>query len=261
MTDINRNVAATLKVCGPAILTHENMVQQIITILGAIIGRSHPCQTDMGDEEYLEEQESAEYDWLVIDTAFDVLIGLANALGSQFGEVWKVFEKSIMKFASSQEAGERLTAVGTIAECIRGMGNAITPYTSSTLKLLLHRLSDEDSETKSNTAYALGLLYLHSSDSATYLPSYNTVLQKLEPMLHVSQDQSKTQVTRILDNAAGCVCRMIMAHPDKVPLGEVLPILLSSLPLKEDYEENKPIYDCLVGLCKFSSLPASNVFC
>lgn len=258
VTDINRNVAATLKVCGPAILTHENMIEQVTTILGAMISRSHPCQLDMGDDEDVEEEgESAEYDWLVIDTAFDVLIGLATALGEQFGELWRIFEKPVMKYASSPEASERLTAVGTIAECTRGMGNSVTPYTSSLLKLLLHRLSDEDSETKSNAAYAVGLLALNSTDAAAYLPSYNKILQKLEPMLQLTPEQSQSPATRILDNAAGCVCRMIMAHPDKVPLGEVLPVLLSSLPLKEDYEENKPIYDCLVGLCKLHLLSVS----
>lgn len=254
VTDINRNVAATLRVCGPAILTHENMIEQVTTILGAMISRGHPCQLDIGDEEEIEDQgESAEYDWLVVDTAFDVLIGLATALGEQFGELWKIFEKPVMKYASSQEASERLTAVGTIAECARGMGSSVTPYTSKILKLLIHRLSDEDSETKSNAAYAVGLLLLNSTDPAAYLPSYNTILQKLEPMLHTSE-KPQTPATRILDNAAGCVCRMIMAHPDKVPLNDVLPVLLSSLPLKEDYEENKPIYDCLVGLCKSSTL-------
>lgn len=225
------------------------MLQQVTSIVGALITRSHPCLLDMGDDEDVDEQEeSSEYDWLVIDTAFDVLIGLSTALGENFGELWKIFEKPCLKLASAQEPAERMTAVGTIAECIRGMGSAVTPFTATLLKLLLHRLSDEDHETKSNASYAIGLLVLHSSDSATYLPSYNTILQKLEPMLRAENGQS---VTRTLDNAAGCVCRMIMAHPDKVPLGDVLPALLSILPLKEDFEENKPIYDCLVGLCKF----------
>lgn len=236
------------------------MIEQLTTILGALISRTHPCQTDMGDEDDMAEGESAEYDWLVIDTAFDVLSGLSTALGPEFGELWKIFEKPIMKYASSPEASERLTAVGTIAECIRGMGSAITPFTTSTLKLLLHRLSDEDAETKSNTAYALGLLFLNSTDSAVYLPSYNSVLAKLEPMLQ-HQSSSSGPATRILDNAAGCVCRMIMAHHDKVPHDQVLPVLVSILPLKEDFEENKPIYDCIVGLCKFTQILVSELVC
>jgi len=146
-----------------------------------------------------------------------------------------------MKFASSQTHFERSTAIGVVAECTANMGNAITPFTDALLKLLLHRLSDEDPETKSNAAYATGLLVFHSGDSATYLPSFDTILTKLEPLL-------RTQHARTLDNACGCVSRMIMAHQDKVPVDEIMPIIVGQLPLKEDYEENKPIFECITGL-------------
>jgi len=39
-----------------------------------------------------------------------------------------------------------------------------------------------------------------------------------------------------------------MAHQDKIPLDGILPALVELLPLKEDYEENKPIYECISGL-------------
>ena len=219
-------------------------MERVTSILASIITKSHPCQQDMGDDddhEDLEEEESSEYDWLVIDTALDVVIGLSMALGGQFTEVWKIFQKPIMKFASSATNFERSTAIGVIAECTSNMGDAVTPYTDTLLKLLLHRLSDEDPETKSNAAYAVGLLIFHSTNSAAYLSSYNTILTKLEPLLH-------TEHARTLDNACGCVSRMIMAHPDKVPINDIMEIIVEKLPLKEDYEENKPIFECITGL-------------
>lgn len=239
-----------MKLCGPAILTQESFAERTTTILSSIITRSHPCQQDLGDDddhEDLEDEESSEYDWLVIDTAMDVIIGLSTALGNQFSELWKVFQKPVMKFASSQTNYERSTAIGVIAECTANMGSGVSPFTSVLLKLLLHRLSDEDPETKSNAAYATGLLVFHSIDSATYLPSYNTILTKLEPLL-------QTQHARTLDNASGCVSRMIMAHQDKVPVDDIMPVLVGLLPLKDDYEENKPIFDCITGLCKYLDL-------
>lgn len=242
VTEINRNVAAALKVCGPAILGQKNMMEQIITALASVITRSHPCQQDLGDEDEDQHVEgSSEWDWLVIDTGLDVIIGLAAALGPQFGEVFKVFAKPIMKLVSSQEAIERSTAVGVLAECTQHMGNAVTPYTKDLLPALLHRLSDEDKETKSNAAYAVGQLCLNSTDSATYLPAYGQIMTKLEPLLHI-------QGSRLQDNAAGCICRLIMAHPDNVPLADVLPVMVGLLPLKEDYEENKPVYECIAKL-------------
>jgi hypothetical protein len=221
VTDINRNVAATLKACGPAILAQESFAQRCTTILAAIVTRSHPCQRDLGDDE--EDRTD---------------------IGEE--EVWKIFQKPVMKFASSQTNFERSTAVGVVAECTAHMGAGVTPYTPVLLKLLLHRLSDEDPETKSNAAYAIGLLVYHSTDSAAYLPSYNTILSKLEPLL-------QTQRARTLDNACGCVSRMIMAHQDKVPVDDIIPVLVDLLPLTEDYEENKPIFECITGLCELCS--------
>lgn len=221
-----------------------NFMEQTVTVLGTIVTRSHPSQQDLGDEDEDQEVEgSSEWDWLIVDTALDVVIGLAAALGTQFAELWKIFEKPILKFISSQEPLERSTAVGVVAECIAYMGSSVTPYTTDLLRPLLHRLSDEDQETKSNAAYATGQLVLHSEDSNTYLQSYPNILAKLEPLLRMND-------ARLKDNGAGCVSRMILAHPDHVPISEVLPALVDLLPLKEDYEENKPVYQCLRKLCE-----------
>ncbi|KAH6640188.1 armadillo-type protein [Chaetomium tenue] len=243
VTEINRNVAATLKACGPAILAQEDFVKEVVTVISTIITRSHPCQQDLGDEDEEQEVEgSSEYDWLVIDTGLDVVIGLAVALGPGFSELWKIFEKPIMRFAASESENiERSTGVGVIAECAANMEAAVTPYTEKLLKLLLKRLSDTDPETKSNAAYATGQLILNSTDTNTYMPHYGTILQKLEPMLQV-------QEARIKDNAAGCISRMTMAHPDQIPLGDVLPALVGLLPLKDDFEENSPVYECILKL-------------
>jgi HEAT repeat protein len=240
VTEINRSVASTLKATGPSVLGQKAMMEQIVTVLGTIITRCHHCQQDLGDEDENQDdvQGSSEWDWLIIDTALDVLIGLAAALGTQFAEIWKVFQKPILKFISSNEHIERSTAVGVVAECIAYMGSAVTPYTSTLLPPLLHRLSDEDQETKSNTAYAIGQLVYHSGDEATYLPSFPQILRGLEPLLQI-------QAQRLQDNAAGCLCRMILSNPGQVPIPEVLPALVDLLPLKEDYEENKPVYQCL----------------
>ncbi|KAF2463063.1 ARM repeat-containing protein [Lindgomyces ingoldianus] len=245
VTDINRDVAATLKLCGPAVLMTQDgtavpdMAQQLLSI----ISKRHPCQQDLGDEgdeDILEE--SSEYDWLVIETAMEVITCLSVALGPSFGELWKIFEKPVMKYASSQEPTERSAAVGTIAECVGNMADACTPYTTTLLKLLLHRLSDEDPETKSNAVYGVGLLCEKSANETEILKSYPTIFSKLEPLID-AQDQA-----RLLDNTAGCVSRLISKHPDKIPIAEVLPRLLQLLPLREDYEENKPIFSMVVKL-------------
>jgi hypothetical protein len=219
----------------------------------AILTKRHPCQQDLGADEFEDTlEESSEYDWLVVDTALDCVVALSAALGPAFGELWKVFEKIIVKYASSQEAAERCAAVGCIAECIGHMEGGVTPYTDKLMTALVRRLTDEDPDTKANAMYGAGLLCEKSDNVQLVTGKYNTILSKLEPVL---QDASSGEGSkRLLDNAAGCVGRMIRRHPGNVPLEEVLPRLIELLPVKEDYQENAPAFRCIVQLCRYSHL-------
>ncbi|KAL8832945.1 MAG: hypothetical protein Q9170_004648, partial [Blastenia crenularia] len=184
---------------------------------------------------------SSEYDWLVIDTALDVLVSLAHVLGPTFAEFYKMVEKHLLRLASGSEAYERSTAVGVLAECIRSMEGAVTPYTSSLFKILMHRLDDEDAGTKSNAVFAIGLLIEKSQDAKEVGRHFNTVLGKLEGFLNMDG-------ARMKDNAAGCAARMVGKYQEKVPLGAVVPALVGVLPLEGDWEENEPVWGCLVQL-------------
>lgn len=256
-------MAETLKLCGPSILTPgaqsttSTPLEQATAALILVLQKQHPCQKDeddLDDEPDSEaiEAESAEYDWLVIETALEVIAGLAAALGQQFGELWKIFETPIMKYASSQERFERSSAVGTIADCVQGMKGGCTPYTQRMMRVLLKRLGDEDAEVKSNAAFGAGLLCEMSGDEREVTSNYGSLLRKLEPLLDASTSNSSKSSddasARLLDNAAGCVARMIRAHPQQVPLDEVLPRLVEILPLKQDYDENEPVFEMIVSL-------------
>jgi hypothetical protein len=208
-----------------------------------IITKKHPCQLEFADEDDDAGEETSEFDWIVVDTALDVVSGMAAALGESFAELWKVFEKTVLRYAGSTESIERATAVGVLAECINGMGAAATQFTPSFLKLLVHRLSDEDPQTKSNAAYAVGRLVEHSN-AGDIVKEFPTILSRLEQCLH--QD-----VSRLQDNATGCLSRMILKHRESVPIKEVLPALVSILPLKNDYEENDPLYRMICQLYKW----------
>lgn len=235
--------------CPPTNTSQSTPLEQVTAAVMLILQRSHPCQKDEDemDEPAVLEGETAEYDWLVIETAMEVVTALATALGSQFAELWKIFESPIVKYCSSQERFERSAAVGTMGECIEAMGSACTPYTSRMFKLLHKRLSDEDPEAKSNAAYGMGLLCLNSDNTKETLPNYNTILGLLEPLLRKTTGASESEA-RLLDNAAGCVSRMIKKSPESVPLEQVLPHLVDLLPLKEDFRENEPVFEMIISL-------------
>ncbi|KAJ5547818.1 hypothetical protein N7513_005052 [Penicillium frequentans] len=245
VADINRNMAENLRFCGPALIADESVLTNVIHQITDIISKKHPCQMEFEDEEETDgPDETSEFDWVVVDTALDVVSGMATALGSSFVELWKVFEKTILRYASSSESLERATAVGVLAECINGMGAAVTPLTSTLLKLLLHRLGDEDPQTRSNAAYAVGRLVEHSEAADEMAKAYPTILSRLEQCLQMD-------VSRLQDNATGCVSRMILRNREAVPTKDVLPVLVNILPLKNDYEENDPLYRMICQLYKW----------
>ncbi|KAF7588713.1 hypothetical protein BBP40_005314 [Aspergillus hancockii] len=245
VADINRNMAENLRYCGPSLVASETNLHNVIQMITDIITKQHPCQLEFGPEdESLEAgEETSEFDWIVVDTGLDVVSGLAAALGESFAELWKVFEKTILRYAGSTESIERATAVGVLAECINGMGAAVTPFTSSFLKLLVHRLADEDPQTRSNAAYAVGRLVERSNATAELVKEYPTILSRLEACLHMD-------VSRLQDNATGCLSRMILKSRESVPIKDVLPALVKLLPLKNDFEENDPLFRMICQLYK-----------
>lgn len=233
-------------------IANENVLQNVVQQLTDLITRKHACQQDFGDDAETEEvmEETSEFDWIVVDRALDVVSGLATALGESFVELWKIFEKPVLRFAGSSENIERATAVGVIAEVITGMKGAVTPLTGRFLPLLIHRLGDEDPQTKSNAAYAIGRL-VEATNAAEIVKEFPTILQKLEPCL-------QQEVSRLPDNATGCLSRMILKHRDSVPVADVLPAIVAILPLKNDFEENEPLYKLVCQLCM---LPPVRSFC
>ncbi|OKL61035.1 hypothetical protein UA08_03285 [Talaromyces atroroseus] len=243
--DLCGNLAENLRYTGPALIADEKVLTSVVQQVTDLINKKHPCQQDFAEDDELQEtmDETSEFDWIVIDRALDVVSGLAAALGPDFPQLWKIFEKSVLRFVSSSENIERATAVGVLAEVITGMKDAVTPLTGRFLPLLLKRLDDEDPQTKSNAAYATGRL-IEATNDASVISHFPTILQKLEPCL-------QQQVSRLPDNATGCLSRMILKQHDKVPVADVLPAIVSILPLKNDYEENEPLYKMIAQLYKW----------
>lgn len=217
-------------------------------MLTAIIKKEHPCQFE-GDEDDVDEAaaaEGSELDWVVIDTALDVVSGMAVALGPDFLRVWPEFEKPVLRFASGSENIERATAVGVLAEVVTGLDDACTPLVEPTLlPMLTRRLGDPDPQTKSNAAYAIGRVVEKAGPDAdaAIASIYPPVLEKLDACLDM-------HVARLPDNSAGCLARMISKHRELVPLPDAVPALLRVLPLRADYQENEPVYRCICQLCK-----------
>lgn len=252
-----------LKNIGPRVILNSENLDQIITQIGSILIKQHRSQAAMEDEvpEDGEDdiEESSEYDAVLIDSAFDVVVQLAASLGTQFTPFFPGFISPIAKFCASNSGPERAAAIGAISEIINAMGAEVSQFTGDLMKILLHSLSDKNTEARSNASYGVGLLCYFSTDSQTILSSYPTILEKLQKLLKKvdkatrisnSNADSDDNNARCLSNACGCVSRMILKHPNNVPVSDVVNVLLNRLPLTDGLEENTPVFELIAELIK-----------
>jgi importin-4 len=78
---------------------------------------------------------------------------------------------------------------------------------------------------------------------------YITLLGALRPMFDVAPDASAAKLNA-RDNAAGAVSRLIIKNVSAVPLDQVLPVIMASLPLRNDFLENRPVFRAIFHLFK-----------
>lgn len=79
-------------------------------------------------------------------------------------------------------------------------------------------------------------LVIDFNTSSFFFRSFHVILQALSGAI-----ASETNAPA-LDNICGAVSRMIVTNHNIVPLAQVLPVLLSHLPLREDMDENDMVH-------------------
>lgn len=230
-----------LKAVKSLIVDEQGHPDAIANAARSVLMQKTACQ--QGDEDDIDESDQqAEFDAMLIEYAGDILPSLATAVGGQiFAPYFAGFLPLLLKKTrKSCSVSDKSFAIGTISEVLLAMGHAIVPFVQHLFPVFMTSLKDEDDEVKSNAIYGLGLLAFYGGDLIT--PHYQTILEALFVIL------SQNQPPRVVDNICGAVSRMVMANRNSLPLEKVFPGLLQCLPLKEDFEENHPVYSCIMEL-------------
>ena len=206
------------------------------------------CQeTDDDDDELdIEVLELAEVDVTVIESAANVIPALGKALGAEaFVEHFRQFSPYIFaKFHPNATVSERSAMVGVLAECVESL-NTFSIQFPDILTIFLNYTTDPDDEVRSNSVFGIGMYASHAVPDV--IAHYPAILQNVSALLTPEQEP------RVVDNAMAAVARMILTSPDSVPLDQILPVLVSNLPLKKDFQENKTIYECISKLVQVNT--------
>lgn len=198
------------------------------------------CQQVESDSD--DEEDDTEHDEVLMDAVSDILPALAKVMGSSFAPVFAKLFEPLMKFAkASRPLQDRTMVVACLAEVAQEMGPPIADYVDVVMPLVLKEMASPEATNRRNAAFCVGELCKNGGECA--LKYYSDVLRGLYPLFGESEPDNAVR-----DNAAGAVARMIMVHPESIPLNQVLPVFLKVLPLKEDHEESMAVYSCICNL-------------
>ncbi|XP_036985322.2 importin-4 isoform X1 [Artibeus jamaicensis] len=222
-------LTGVLRSCGTLTLQPPGRLAELCNMLKAVLQRKTACQDTEEEEE--EEEDQAEYDAMLLEYAGEAIPALAAAAG---GDVFAPFFAGFLplllcKTKQGCTVAEKSFAVGTLAECIQGLGAASAQFVSRLLPVLLSATREADPEVRSNAIFGLGVLAEHGGRPAQ--EHFSKLVGLLLPLL------ARERHDRVHDNICGALARLLMASPTRKPEPQVLAALLHALPLKEDLEE------------------------
>ncbi|XP_011087737.1 importin-4 isoform X1 [Sesamum indicum] len=218
----------------------EPYMPRLVEATLVLLREESSCQLIESDSEI--DDDDKEHDEVLMDAVSDLLPAFAKVMGAQFAPIFSKLFEPLMKFAKqSRPPQDRTMVVATLAEVAQHMGAPIAGYVDAVMHLVLKELGSPEATNRRNAAFCVGELCKNGGNSV--LKYYADVLPRLYPLFGESEPDNAVR-----DNAAGAVARMIMAHPESIPLNQVLPVLLQVLPLKEDYEESTSVYGCICNL-------------
>ncbi|KAL5761370.1 hypothetical protein ACOSP7_017634 [Xanthoceras sorbifolium] len=225
----------------------EPYMSRLVDATLLLLCEESACQQSDDDGD-IDDDDDTEHDEVLMDAVSDLLPAFAKSMGPHFAPVFAKLFDPLMKFAkSSRPLQDRTMVVACLAEVAQDMGAPIASYVDRVMPLVLKELASSEATNRRNAAFCVGELCKNGGEST--LKYYGDILRGLYPLFGESEPDDAVR-----DNAAGAVARMIMVHPQSIPLNQVLPVFLKVLPLKEDREESMAVYTCVSTLV-FSSNP------
>ncbi|CAL1596751.1 unnamed protein product [Knipowitschia caucasica] len=244
-------INSVVKSCKEEVFKNPTRLNEVCTTISDVLKKKTACQDGGCDD---AEDEEAEFDAMLLEYAGEGIPLVAAAVPA---DAFAPFLNDLLptllnKTKSTCTVADRSFSVGTIAELLAALakvpgGQRLAGRLSNRLfPVLVTGTKDPDDEVRNNSVYAMGCLA--EAAGPIVVSDYPTMLSVLSKLL------TKETSLLVRDNLCGALCRMIIGNADAVPLEQVFPALVAGLPLKEDLNENKTVYNCLALL--YSKNPA-----
>ncbi|KAF8411764.1 hypothetical protein HHK36_004322 [Tetracentron sinense] len=232
------NTADIIKDCG--YMAIEPYIPRIVEATLILLREDSACQQKESDSD--NDDDDVEHDEVLMDAVSDLLPAFAKSMGFHFAPIFAKLFEPLMKFArASRPPQDRTMVVACLAEVAQDMGAPIAGYVDKVMPLVLKELASSEATNRRNAAFCVGEMCKNGGEPT--MKYYGDILRGLYPLFGEAEPDDAVR-----DNAAGAVARMIMVHPESIPLNQVLPVFLKVLPLKEDQEESMAVYSCVCHL-------------
>ncbi|KAJ8272903.1 hypothetical protein GJAV_G00094810 [Gymnothorax javanicus] len=238
---------AVIKFCQGEALQVPGRLAEISHAIRDVLKKKTACQ-DGGADEGDDDEQQAEYDAMLQEFAGEGIPLLASAVPADtfYPFLNELLPLIMNKAKSSCTVADRSFSLGTLAEIMQSLvgvagGRGVAGRLSNRLlPVLVAGVRDSDPEVRNNSVFGLGSLAQAAGPVITQ--DYPMMLSLFSSLISKESDR------RVIDNVCAALCRMIVSNMECVPLEQVFPALLSRLPLQEDMEENKTVFNCFAFL-------------
>ncbi|XP_063239917.1 importin-4-like [Bacillus rossius redtenbacheri] len=221
------------------VLEGEGHTDAIINCIMDVMSYKTECQ-DKDDGE--SDDPDAEQDEVLIECAGNIVPNLGKAMSPDdfamyFANLLPLFTAKSKKVCT---VAQRSFSVGTLSECLQPLGPRSGQFVNQLLPLFLQASKDESDEVRNNAIFGIGELVCHGQEALH--PHFPEILQALS-----SAAATETH-PGALDNICGALSRMVISNVNGIPMEQVFPVFVNYLPLRQDFDENKSVYKCMLHL-------------
>jgi len=215
----------------------DGNIDTLCSALTALIAQKCPCNNNN-----LDEDDGADHDILLIDAVSDAIDDIARVVGPEFANQFRYILPELLKYVGpNRDAGDKMMGLGTMAECSNAMASGAAPFLKDMLPFAFAGIKDANMDVKRNAIFMLGVLAYHLK------PHFEASVMQLLGLLHPIFSNIDKYSNVVVDNACGAIARIIKAQY-QIPLEQVLPVFIQSLPLREDFDENEVVYSSILSL-------------
>jgi len=213
-------------------------------------GKLPSQEDDLQENQEMDDDKENESN--VMDHVADLTGCLARVLGDEYIPYFDSIISHIAEATSSPLEMHRRPAFSCLGEVLQEVPTIGLKYVDDLYVILENGTRDNSLNCRRNSVYSLGL-YCEILPKETLQSSTIEILKTFYAVLNTSEGDQK-DIENLNDNTISAVIRLMMAATDAFPYNDVLPILISNIPLKSDHLEDENVYKGLLYLVESREL-------